>query len=220
VRRVILDAHLPDAAGLDEAVRAIRDACIVAVPTDTLCGPAAHPVQPMPVHRIFAVKGRSAERALPLIAADVRQVREHLGALTPLAERFVGRFWPGLLTLLLPAPPVLAPGVSGGTGTVGVRVPAHDIARHLCRACGIPLTATSANVSGARASADPDVIVRSLGDRIDLIVDAGVTPGGLPSTIVDAMGDEPVLVRAGRIAWADVIEWLDRRSLGDGDREP
>jgi L-threonylcarbamoyladenylate synthase len=204
VRRLIVDPNRPDAAALDEAVRAIRGGGLIAIPTDTLYGLAVDPFQPDAVDRIFEVKGRSAERALPLIAADAEQVRERLGALTPLADRLAARFWPGPLTLLLAAPAALATNVSGGTGKVGVRVPSQEIARLLCRACGIPLTATSANVSGAAPSADPDAIVRSLGDRIDLLVDAGVTPGGLPSTIVDATGDQPVLVRAGRIAWEEV----------------
>ena len=201
---MIIDPNRPDAAALDEAVRAIRGGRVIAIPTDTLYGLAVDPFQPDAVDRIFEVKGRSAERALPLIAADAEQVRERLGALSPLADRLAARFWPGPLTLLLAAPAALAPNVSGGTGKVGVRVPAHEVARLLCQACGIPLTATSANVSGAAPSADPDAIVRSLGDRIDLLVDAGVTPGGLPSTIVDATADQPVLVRAGRIAWEEV----------------
>lgn len=207
---MIVDPNRPDAAALDEAVRAIRDARIVAIPTDTLYGLAVDPFQAAAVEKIFEVKGRPADRGLPLIAADVQQVRERLGRLTPLADRLAARFWPGPLTLLLAAPPALASRVSGGTGKVGVRVPAHETARLLCRTCEIPLTATSANVSGARPSADPDIIAGALGDRVDLLVDAGVTPGGLPSTIVDATGDEPALVRDGRIPWTEIIQHLAR----------
>jgi L-threonylcarbamoyladenylate synthase len=111
---------------------------------------------------------------------------------------------------LLTAPPALAPDVSGGTGTVGVRVPAHAVARALCRACGTPLTATSANISGAAPSADPGEVERTLGARIDLLVDAGATPGGPPSTIVDATGASPRLVRQGAIAWEEIQEYLRR----------
>ena len=218
VRRVHWNPHRPDTAALDEVVRAIRGGRIVAIPTDTLYGLAVDPFQAAAVEKIFDVKGRPAERALPLIAADAEQVREHLGRLTPIADRLAARFWPGPLTLLIAAPPALSPRISAETGKVGVRVPAHDTARLLCRACGIPLTATSANISGEAPSADPDVIARSLGERIDLLVDAGVTSGGLPSTIVDATGREPVLVRAGRIAWEDVLECLERRSLNEGGR--
>jgi L-threonylcarbamoyladenylate synthase len=201
---MLVDAAHVDERALDEAVRAIRRGGVIAMPTDTLYGLAVDPFQAEAVARIFAVKGRMAERALPLVAADVDQVRTRIGTLPPLAERLASRFWPGPLTLLLAAPDALAPAVSGGTAQVGVRVPAHAVARALCRACGCPLTATSANISGAAPSASPDDIARTLGDRIDVLVDAGMTSGGLPSTIVDATGAAPVLVRAGAIPWDEI----------------
>jgi L-threonylcarbamoyladenylate synthase len=195
---------------LDAAVRAIGEGGVIALPTDTLYGLGADPFRLDAVARVFAVKGRLAERALPLIAADIDQVADRLGRLPDLGRRLAARFWPGPLTLLLTAPPALAPDVSGGTGTVGVRVPAHAVARALCRACGTPLTATSANISGAAPSADPGEVERTLGARIDLLVDAGATPGGPPSTIVDATGASPRLVRQGAIAWEEIQEYLRR----------
>jgi len=195
---------------LDAAVRAIGEGGVIALPTDTLYGLGADPFRLDAVARVFAVKGRLAERALPLIAADIDQVADRLGRLPDLGRRLAARFWPGPLTLLLTAPPALAPDVSGGTGTVGVRVPAHAVARALCRACGTPLTATSANISGAAPAADPGEVERTLGARIDLLVDAGATPGGPPSTIVDATGASPRLVRQGAIAWEEIQEYLRR----------
>ena len=189
---------------LDEAVRAIRRGGVIAMPTDTLYGLAVDPFRSEAVDRIFAVKGRAAERGLPLVAADVEQVTTCIGALPPLAERLASRFWPGPLTLLLVAPATLPPALGGGTASVGVRVPAHAVARALCRACGCPLTATSANMSGAAPSASPDDIARTLGGRIDVLVDAGMAPGGPPSTIVDARGDAPLLVRQGAILWDEI----------------
>ena len=209
VRRIVTDPQRPEPRSLDEAVRTIRAGGLVALPTDTLYALAVDPFRAEAVERVFAVKGRAAERALPLIAADAKQVRDRLGALPPLADRLVARFWPGPLTVLIRAPFNLDPGVSGGTGKVGVRVPAHETARALCRACEIPLTATSANISGTASSADPGEVARMLGDRIDLLVDAGPTPGGPASTIVDVTGEEPVLVRAGAIGWDEILESLN-----------
>jgi L-threonylcarbamoyladenylate synthase len=94
--------------------------------------------------------------------------------------------------------------VSAGSGRVGVRVPAHEVARALCRAAGTVLTATSANRTGDDPTNDPDVVDASLGLVIDVLLDAGRTPGGAPSTIVDVGGDEPRLVRAGAISWEEV----------------
>jgi L-threonylcarbamoyladenylate synthase len=160
------------------------------------------------VARIFEAKGRAAERALPLIAADVAQVIRHIGPFSAKAERLAARFWPGPLTLLVPAPAALVAGVSGGTGRVGVRVPANDIARRVCAAVNHPITATSANISGASATADPDVVERTLGQTIDLLLDAGPTRGGAPSTIVDVSQGDPVLVRIGATPWDDIQRCL------------
>jgi L-threonylcarbamoyladenylate synthase len=214
MRRVFVDPGAPQRDAIQEAAMWIRRGGLVALPTDTLYGLAADPFRAGAVARVFEAKGRDAGRALPLIAADTAQVVAHLGPLPPLASVLAARFWPGPLTLLVAAVPRLAPAVTGGTGPVGVRVPANDVARAVCAACGHPVTATSANRSGERATADPDVVERTLGDRLDLLLDAGVTPGGAPSTIVDVTAAEPRLVRAGAIAWDDVIACLNNVNNG------
>jgi L-threonylcarbamoyladenylate synthase len=153
---------------------------------------------------VFLVKGRPLARALPLVAADVAQIDSQLAPLPPIALALAGQFWPGPLTMLLAASGALAADVTGGTGRVGVRVPAHAVARELCRACGSVLTATSANLSGRPASNDPDEVARSLGSALDILLDAGRAPGGPSSTIVDITGVELQLVRAGAIPWEEV----------------
>jgi L-threonylcarbamoyladenylate synthase len=208
MRRVFVDPKSPQRDAIQEAATWILAGGVVALPTDTLYGLAADPFSAAAVSRIFAVKGRAAERALPLIAADVAQVEQHLGALPPAARRLAERFWPGPLTLLLPAPASLAREVTGGTGKVGVRVPADGVARAICAAAQRPVTATSANVSGVPPTPDPDRVEQALGDRIDLLIDTGTTPGGAASTIVDVTGADPLLVRAGAISWDDIQAWL------------
>src|SRR5262249_49504522 len=138
MRRVFVDPGAPQRDAIEEAATWIRHDGIVAIPTDTLYGLAANPFSAAAVARVFEVKGRSAERALPLIAADAVHVATHLGRLSPLAARLADRFWPGPLTLLVPAVPALASEVTGGTGRVGVRVPDNDIARAVCIAAGRP----------------------------------------------------------------------------------
>jgi L-threonylcarbamoyladenylate synthase len=202
MRRVAIDAHRPAAALLEDAATLIRAGGVVAIPTDTLYGLAADPFSAAAVKRIFAVKGRSAGRGLPLVAADIKQIEEGLGPLPPAARRLAAAYWPGPLTLLVARPSMLPADVTGGREQVGVRVPAHEVARELCRVCGRPLTATSANVSGAPATANPDEVARTL--DVDLLLDAGPTPGGPPSTIVDVSGREIRLVRPGAIPWDEV----------------
>lgn len=182
----------------------LRAGGLAAIPTDTLYGLAADAFRSDAVARVFAVKGRAADRALPLVAASAEQVRQYFGVLPAIGARLADRFWPGPLTLVLPAPDGLPPDVTGGLDTVGVRVPAHAVTTALCGACGVPLTATSANRSGEPPTDDPDSVARALGDTIDVLVDAGRTPGGAASTIVDVTGAEPRLLRAGPIAWEEV----------------
>ena len=210
MRRVAIDARRPDTAVLEEAAAIIRSGGIVAMPTDTLYGLAADPFSTAAVERIFAAKGRSADRALPLVAADIAQLEACMGPLPILGRRLAAACWPGPLTLLVPRPPSLPPVVTGGLECVGVRVPAHAVARELCRSCGGPLTATSANASGAPAPADPDDVERNMSETVAMLLDAGMTPGGAPSTIVDVSGRDARLVRPGAIPWNEVQACLAR----------
>jgi len=210
MRRVAIDARQPAAAALAEAVAILQAGGVVAMPTDTLYGLAADPFSSGAVARVFAVKGRSTDRAMPLVAADVDQVVNQLGPLSELAQRLASKYWPGPLTLLVARPSSIPADVAGGRTEIGVRVPAHAVTRELCRVSGRLLTATSANLSGAPPSNDPDDIERALRTGVDLLLDAGRTPGGPPSTIVDVTGREVRLVRAGAIAWEDVQTCMQR----------
>ncbi len=199
--RITVDPLRPDPDALERAAAVLRDGGVAAVPTDTLYGLAADPFNVTAVDRVFAIKGRMSDQALPLVAADSTQVRTWIGGWSTLGERLSDRFWPGPLTLVLAAPATMASAVTGGGGTVGVRVPAHAVTRALCAAVGRPLTATSANRSGTPATERPEMVAAELGEQLDAIVDAGVTPGGPPSTIVDITDGEPRLIRAGAVSW-------------------
>lgn len=205
MRRIVVAADLPDRETIGQAASVLREGGIAAIPTDTLYGLAADPFNGSAVARLFTIKDRAKEKALPLVAGSRAQIEMSLGALSPLASRLADAFWPGPLTLIVPAPPTLAPEVTGGSGTVAVRVPDHAATRALCDACERPLTATSANRSGEPPTADPTVVEQALGALIDLLVDAGQTPGGPPSTIVDVTDSEPRLVRAGATPWDAVL---------------
>jgi L-threonylcarbamoyladenylate synthase len=109
---------------------------------------------------------------------------------------------------VVPAWPGLDARVHAGRGTVAVRVPDHPVARQLAEACGWPITSTSANRSGQPATSDPEAVRAALAADLDGLIDAGPSPGGAPSTIVDAGGDAPRLVRAGAVPWERVLECL------------
>lgn len=197
-----------DDAQLAPALEALRAGKVIAYPTDTLYGLGADPRLASAVERIFRIKARSEGQPLPLVAADLAQA-ESVARVTPPASRLAARFWPGPLTLVLHATTRLAPGVAAPDATIAIRVPDHAVARALARGLGHPITATSANKSGAPPTSDATIVLTTLAEDIALIVDAGPAPGGPPSTIVDLTGDAPRLVRAGAVAWNRVLESLE-----------
>ena len=206
---------------LRQAADVIRRGGVVAIPTETVYGLAADPFNAAAVRRVFDLKGRGAEKALPLIGADAEQVMQ-VAVLSPRARRLAARAWPGPLTLILERLSGLPDVLTGGAQGVAIRVPGHDVARALCAACGHPLTATSANRSGRPPSSRADDIADALGEELDALLDAGPTPGSTGvggvsdtaptpvSTIVDLTGEHPVLVRPGAIDWETIKGWLDR----------
>jgi L-threonylcarbamoyladenylate synthase len=209
--RLTVDPVNPDPISIRSAADAVLAGGVVIFPTDTLYGLAADPSDARAVQRIFEAKGRSEGKALPLVAADLEQVERFLGALTPQGRRLAARLWPGALTLVVTAPAHLPDEVTAGSGTIGIRVPDHAVARALCRECNRPLTATSANVSGRPPTGDPDVAAQLLGPCIGMLLDAGPTRGGPPSTIVDLTADTPRLIRIGAVAWDTIAACLADR---------
>ncbi|HEY2774608.1 MAG TPA: L-threonylcarbamoyladenylate synthase [Candidatus Binatia bacterium] len=200
----MVDPVRPDPTAIAHAAATLRKGGVVAIPTDTLYGLAVDPWNPAAVARIFTLKGRDTDRALPLIAADIRQVRQWIGEMDATATRLAERFWPGPLTLVMHAPRALAPEVTAGGSTIGIRVPSHAVARALSATFDRPITATSANLSGQPATDDPDDVADRLSNGVDVLLDSGTTPGGPASTIVDVTHVDVRLIRAGAVAWEDV----------------
>ena len=202
-----VDARSPDLAVIREAARMIRDGLVIAYPTDTMYGLAVDPRNADAVQRLYALKGRPESSALTLIAADLGQAQA-AGQMTASAARLASRWWPGPLTIVVPARATLAREILAGGATVGIRVPDHDVAIALARETGFCVTATSANRSGATAAATPAAVVAALPD-VDAVLDAGPSRGGAPSTIVDASRREITLVRAGAVPWERVLRSLE-----------
>jgi L-threonylcarbamoyladenylate synthase len=195
----------PAAASLDRALAILGAGGLLIYPTDTLYAIGGRAQDPSVAEKVRAAKGRET-KPLPLIAADVGQVDSLATALTAEALRLADRFWPGPLTLILPARPEVPDGVTAGTGTVAVRVPALVLARRLCQRAG-PLVSTSANLSGGPSPVTCAEAVAAVGPAVTLALDAG--PGRpVASTIVDVTGRPARLVRSGAVPWAEVLASL------------
>ena len=203
----ILKVHpaAPDAAVVRTAAELLAAGRIVAYPTDTLYGLAVDPRLPDAVQRLLRAKGRPAHMAIPLIAADTGQVARIAAALTPLARRLAAAFWPGPLTLVLDAAADLNRRLLAGGSTVAVRVPDQPLARELARVCGHPLTATSANRSGSPPALTAAEAAAALDPELACVLDGGAAGSRSPSTIVDARGAAPILLRAGATDWDRVL---------------
>lgn len=207
VRTVRVAAGSADAAAVAPAVEILRTGGIVAYPTDTLYGLAVDPRNDDAVARLFAVKGRDARVALPLIASDLEQARA-VGSFGALETRLAERFWPGPLTIVVPARAALSAQLLAGGPTVAIRVPDHRLARALAAAFRHSITATSANVTGQPPASRADEIGQAVLGKLDLVLDGGPSPGGPPSTIVEIVAGLPRLRRAGAIVWDRVLESL------------
>jgi L-threonylcarbamoyladenylate synthase len=193
------------------AAKALRHGALVAFPTETVYGLGADASNGLAVAAIFAAKGRPRFNPLivhvPEIAAAAALA--HLG---PLAERLAAAFWPGALTLVLPKRPnrIIAELATAGLDTIAVRVPAHPVAQALLRAANLPVAAPSANRSGHVSPTTAQHVEADLGAAVAMLLDGGPVPLGLESTVIDATGDAPVVLRLGAIAREDIERVLAR----------
>ena len=197
---LILSVDHPNA--LAQALQILRAGGLVAFPTDTVYGVGALVFDAAAIEKIYAAKGRSTEKAVPILLGDAADLEKVTAQVSEMALRLAGRFWPGPLTLVVPRhasiPETLSP-----LPTVGVRVPDHPVARALLRAAG-PMAVTSANLSGQASPCTVEEVYVQLGGRIPLILDGGQTPGGAPSTVVNCLGAEPQILREGSITLAQI----------------
>jgi L-threonylcarbamoyladenylate synthase len=198
----------PDREGVEAAARILREGDLVAFPTETVYGLGADATDARAVARLYEAKGRPAFNPLIAHVADLASARR-AGAFTPLAEKLAAKFWPGPLTLVVPASGLVCELARAGLPTVALRVPAHAAAQKLLSAFGKPVAAPSANRSGHVSPTRAEHVMADLAGRIDAVLDGGPTPLGLESTIVDCTSEAPLLLRSGGVPRADV-----ERALG------
>jgi L-threonylcarbamoyladenylate synthase len=186
-----------DPTAQSRALAVLKGGGLVAFPTDTVYGLGGLAFDAAAVGRIYEVKDRPVEKAIPVLIADRDDLEKVTLDVPQCAAQLASRFWPGPLTLVVGKHPDLPEAVSAGQ-TVGVRVPDHTVARLLLRAAG-PMAVTSANLSGQPSPCTAQEVFVQLGGRIALIIDGGRTPGGVPSTVVDCASETQRILREGPI---------------------
>jgi L-threonylcarbamoyladenylate synthase len=199
-----IDPDVPEADRIARAAILLRDGGLVAFPTETVYGLGANALDAVAVAGIFTAKGRPSHNPLIVHVAHVSDAVHLAGAWPGMVDQLAARFWPGPLTLVVPTSPRIPDLVTAGGPTVALRVPAHQVAEALLRATGCPLAAPSANRSTALSPTRAEHVLASLGGRIPLILDAGPTPGGLESTVLDVTTTPPRLLRPGLVTPAQI----------------
>lgn len=203
LRTVRIEANEPEASLLQEAADILRSGGLVVFPTETVYGLGADATDPEAVARIFQVKGRPPDNPLIVHVADAAAVGTVAENIPDVAHRFMARFWPGPLTLVMPAHPALPRIVTAGLDTVAVRSPAHPVAQALLAAARVPLAAPSANRSGMPSPTRAEHVLADFqdqGEAIGVLLDAGPCTIGVESTVLDLTSEPPVVLRLGRVA--------------------
>jgi tRNA threonylcarbamoyl adenosine modification protein (Sua5/YciO/YrdC/YwlC family) len=193
---------------LEYTARLILRGKVVAFPTDTFYGLGADPFNLAAVNEIFRVKRRTADRPLPLLVDSIEQAVDLADRPPKLFYTLAQKFWPGPLTLVVPASRLIPLKVTANTGKVGLRWPLAPFVVALIAASGRPLTGTSANLSDMEACSTADEVDCQIGDVLPLILDGGLTRGGMASTVVELSGETGRILRQGAIPESDLKEYL------------
>jgi L-threonylcarbamoyladenylate synthase len=191
---------------VERGILILKQGGIVAYPTDTVYGLGACISIPEAVERIYQVKERPRDIALPLLLADTTQITEFSEIVPPDAWLLIHRFMPGALTVVLNKSETIPDVVTGGGTTIAVRIPAHPVPVALIRGVGTPIVGTSANLSGRPSPLTAGEVHLQFGDNIDLVIDGGRCPGSRESTIVDMTGKIPVVLREGAISREELMQ--------------
>ena len=186
-----------------DAVQVLKNGGLVALPTDTVYGLAALVTNNAAIDRLYQVKERSHQKAIAVLVGNLDQVDQVVGHFSEDANRLARHFWPGALTLVLPKHPDLPANLSP-LPTIGVRIPDHAFALELLRRVG-PLATTSANISGGPNPRDAAEVLAQLNGKLELLLDGGPVPGGIPSTVVDCTEEEYKILREGAITLDQIL---------------
>lgn len=190
---------------ISSAAAIISRGGVIAYPTETIYGLGADATNERAIRKIFEIKGRNFSNPVSLIIGRPEDAHPLVRAIPEAAQKLMDAFWPGPLTIVLEAAGSVSPLLTANTGKIGIRLSGYDTARRIALAAGKPLTATSANLSGSPQCATADEVIAQLGDRLDAVIDLGKTGGMTASTVIDASGTRPALLREGGISREEIV---------------
>ena len=196
---ISVDPIMPESSDIAKAAEILKAGKLVAFPTDTVYGIGANAFNKDAVERIFTAKGRDSKKPLQILIADKDNLNFIVEKQSDTLHRLVDRFFPGALTIVVPAKADFPRWVTCGLDTVGVRMPSNPIALEMIKAFGKPIAATSANISGLPDPKDAQQVLEYLDGKVDFILDGGATPDNVPSTVIDVSVNPPKILRQGKL---------------------
>jgi len=200
----------PNTRGLDDAAVAINNGDLIAFPTDTFFALGANGLDSSAVENVFLTKGRNPGTPVPLLISQINMVEKLVSDFPDVLQRLAEEFWPGALTIVLPAANTVPAVVTAGTKTVGLRIPNHDVARNLIDLAGTPLTGTSCNLTGRDPIKEAAIVEQVFGDQITVCIDAPCGDSTAPSTVVSYEDNKINVLRQGAISLESI-----RNTVGD-----
>lgn len=192
--------------GLIDAVRIISEGGIVAFPTESFYGLGVDATNTSAVENLFQIKKRDHDSPILILISSLRNLPQFVAHTPSSAKRLGEKFWPGGLTMIFQASPIVSPALTSSTGKVGIRISSHPLAHTLSKTLNVPITATSANISGMPPCIKASQVVEYFNSAVDLILDGGETQGKCPSTILDVTTDPPILIREGMVKAEEIIK--------------
>ncbi len=191
-------------AGLEMAGNIISGGGAVAFPTESFYGLGVDATNEQAVQRLFAIKKRKSDHPVLILIPTREMLDQYVAHVPDIANKLIRQFWPGGVTIVFEAGPNTPTSLTAGTGKIGVRLSSHPIATGLAQIAGLPITGTSANVSGEPACIKAEEVSLSIGKTVDLILDGGETEGGKGSTILDITVNPPRILREGMVSRGDL----------------
>jgi L-threonylcarbamoyladenylate synthase len=198
---------------LSRAIASLKSGNVIVFPTETVYGLGADALNPAAVEKVFQLKGRNPNSPIPVIVADQAMLQGVVEKIPPVARTLMEQFWPGPLTLVLPAAPGMPKQLLNRTGGVGVRISSQLIATGLAQSFGRPLTATSANPSGQQAASTIEQAQNYFASDIEIFLDGGKLPSKTGSSVVEVIDDRIKIIRAGEISLGQLAATIGRKNI-------
>lgn len=207
-RIIKIDPKKPDVKRIKDAAETLKKGGIVAFPTDTFYGLGADAANDEAVKRVYAIKERDYDKPILILVDNKDKVSRYVKDIPQIAKKLIDKFWPGPLTIIFYASPAVSQSLLGRSNKIGIRIPNNPLTLLFLKTAGCPVTATSANISGTPSASDPKKVNENLGEKIDIILDAGRTTGIKESTVIDITEYPPVCIREGMITAKEIEGFL------------